>query len=246
MPRHSSWEAAFVIEDDFEPPNLDDRFLNLINAANPRYSGWPVWIDSRGLYKADGTPDEEAVPYTFEGGYEAFIYDVDDAASRKHIDFWRAEPAGRFYLYAALQDDLSTVPNAPEPLTELDWVIPILRVAEVVGVAASFARAMGAPENATLHHAFRWDGLGGRQLSAWAQSGLEAARYGFVEPGRRSRQSQVLSLISVPLDAPGSVLGRDVRLATAPLYSAFSGFAPPPGLVEDLTDQVLTRRYLTS
>ncbi len=245
MPRHGSWEAAFVIEGEFDPPNLDEGFLNLINAANPRYSGWPVWIDSRGFYKEDGAPDEEAAPYTFEGGWEAFIHDVAGGGdvARRHIDFWRAEPAGRFYLYGAFQDDLSTGPNAPEPLTELDWVIPILRVAEVVGVAASFARAMGAAQNATLHHAFRWDGLGGRELSAWAQSGLEAARYGFVEPGRKSRQSQVLSLVSVPLDAPDSVLGRYVREATALLYSAYSGFAPPPGTVEDLTDQVLTRRF---
>ena len=49
-------------------------------------------------------------------------------------------------------------PNAPEPITQLDWVIPVLRVAEAV--AMSFARAMGAGlESTTLHHAFRWDGL---------------------------------------------------------------------------------------
>ena len=244
MPRHGSWEAAFVVEGKLEPQNLDDGFLNLINASNPRYSGWPVWIDSRGFVKEDGTPDTQSAPYTIEGGYEAFIYDAAGGDMlRRHIDFWRAKPAGRFYLYRALQDDLATGPKAPEPLTELDWVMPILRVAEAMAVAASFARAMGAEEGSVLHHAFRWDGLANRKLSAWAQSGLEAARYGFVEPGRRCREHHVLSLVSVPLDAPASVLARYVRQATAPLYSAFNGFAPEAGLVEDLTDRLLSRRY---
>lgn len=244
LPRHGSWEAAVVVSGDLDPPNLDRDFLDLINARNPRYSGWPVWIDSRGLVKEDGAADAESAPYTFEGGWEAFISNLATGGMRRRLDFWRIEPIGRFYLYRAFQDDLATGPRAPEPMTELDFVLPILRTAEAMAVAMVFARAMGAPaEGTTLHYAFRWDGIGGRELSAWAQSGLEDVRYGYVELGLVSRQRYAESLVSVPLKAPASVLGRYVREATAPLYSAFNGFAPKPGFVEELTDQLLSRRF---
>ena len=218
--------------------------MSLLNAANPRYTGWPLWIDSRGLVNADGTPDSDSAPYTFEDGWEAFISNLQTGGMRRRLDFWRIEPAGRFYLYRALPDDLATGPRAPEPLTELDFVLPVLQTAQAMAVATAFAKALGAPpEGTTLHYAFRWDGLGGRELSAWMQSGVEAARYGRIEGGYVSRQRYAESFVSVPLDAPASVLGRHVRLATARLYSAFSGFAPEAGFVEDLTDRLLSRRY---
>lgn len=244
LPRHGSWEAAIVLAGDLAPPNLDRAFLDLINARNPRYSGWPVWIDSRGLVKDDGTPDTESAPYTFEGGWEAFISNLQRGGMRRRLDFWRIEPIGRFYLYRAFQDDLATGPQAPEPMSELDFVLPILRTAEAIAAAIAFGKAMGAlVEGTTLHCAFRWDGIGDRELSAWARSGLEDSRYGHLEPCLVSRQRYAESLLSVPLATPDPVLGRYVREATAPLYSAFSGFAPEPGFVEDLTDRLLSRSF---
>lgn len=244
MPRHGSWEAAFVLEGPVEPRNPDESFLNLINASNPRYSGFPVWIDSRGFVKEDGTPDTSSAPYTYGEGWEAFIYDDKPESVRRRIEFWRAEPAGRFYLYRALQDDLATGPKAPKSVTELDFVIPVLRTAEAIAVSMAFAKAMGAKgEQATVHHAFRWDGLQGRRLSSWARSEANSGLYGDVGPGYVSHQQYAESLVSVPLDAPASVLGRYVRDATAPLYWAFSGFVPPSGFVEEVTDRLLSRRF---
>lgn len=244
LPRHGSWEAAVVLEGKFNPPNLDVKLLNLINASNPRYTGWPLWIDSRGFVTEDGTPDEEAGPYTFGGGWEAFVTNLMTGGMRRNLDFWRIEPAGRFYLYRAFPDDLATSPRAPEPMAELDFVLPVLHIAQEMAVAVAFAKAMGvSPEGTTLHHAFRWDGLGGRELSAWARSSADSASYGQIEPGYVSRQRYAESFVSVPLDARASVLGRYVREATAPLYSTFSGFAPEPGFVEDLTDRLLSRRF---
>lgn len=244
MPRHGSWETAFVLEGQAEPRNPDESFLNLINASNPRYSGFPVWIDSRGFVKEDGSPDVQSAPYTLGNGWEAFIHDVEPGSIRRRIEFWRAEPAGRFYLYRAFQDDLATGPKAPEPLTELDFVIPILRTAEAIAVSLAFAKAMVAKgEEATVHHAFRWDGLQGRRLSSWARSEADSGLYGDVGSGYVSHQPYAESLVSVPLDAPASILGRYVRDATAPLYWAFSGFALEPGFVEEITDRLLSRRF---
>lgn len=244
MPRHGSWEAAFVVEGGIQPRNPDESFLNLINASNPRYSGFPVWIDSRGFVKEDGAPDTSSAPYTFGEGWEAFIHDVEPESIRRRMDFWRAEPAGKFYLYRAFPDDLSTSSKAPEPLTELDFVIPILRAAEAIAVSLAFAKAMGAKgEEATVHHAFRWDGLQGRRLSSWARSEADSGLYGDVGSGYVSHQPYAESLVSVPLDAPASVLGRYVRDATAPLYWAFSDFTLEPGFVEEITDRLLSRRF---
>ncbi len=44
-----------------------------------------------------------------------------------------------------------------------------------------------------------------------------------------SHQQYAESLVSVPLEAP--------------LYWAFSGFAPAPGFVEEITDRLLSRRF---
>ena len=239
LPRHGSWEVAVIIAGEIPPTNLDTEFLNLINISNPRYSGWPVWVDSRGFYRADGSPDKDAVPYTFEGGWEAFIHDDDPMDTmRRHLDFWRAEPAGRFYLYRALQDDFSGGPRDPEPMTKLDFTLVIRRTAEAVAVPIAFARAMGADtEETMLHYAFRWEGLRDREISAWSDPGR------YVNPGHVCRQHQEHGALSIPLETPLSALGRHVRDVTAPLFSAFSGFAPGPGVVEAITDEVLSRRF---
>lgn len=234
--RHGAFEVAVVFEGEIPPRNLDEEFLNLINLSNPRYSGWPMWVDSRGFHTAQGTPDTDARPYTFGGGYEAFIRS-EGASMRNHLDFWRAEPRGRFYLYRAFQDDMLDGPEHPEPLTTLDFGIVILRTAEAFAVPMAFARAMGAPpEGTTLHYSFRWSGLKDRELSSWADPARDI-RAGYV-----ARQHEEAAMLSLPLETPTSALGRHVRAATAPLFSAFNGFAPGPDVVENLTNEVLLRR----
>jgi hypothetical protein len=57
-----------------------------------------------------------------------------------HLDFYRFDPNGKFYLLRNLQDDTKdTIP----PCTVLDPIIAILRVAETIAVGLSFARALG-------------------------------------------------------------------------------------------------------
>jgi hypothetical protein len=60
-------------------------------------------------------------------------------------------------------------------------MLPILQMAQAMAVATAFAKAIGTfPEETKLHHAFRWDGIGGCELSAWARSSADSARYGHV------------------------------------------------------------------
>lgn len=123
------------------PPT--EEFLNFINASNPSYTGWPVWIDSRGYVNEDGTLDEDAKPYTYGAGWEAFIYGRG-GGFRNRLDFWLAEPAGRFYHYRALQDDFTEGRPYPEAMTTLDPFLVILRTAEAIAVPMVFARAMAS------------------------------------------------------------------------------------------------------
>ena len=236
LPRHGSWEVAVVVGGAALGGPPTEEFLNLISASNPRYTGWPAWIDSRGFANEDGEPDPGPRPYTHDGGWEAFVYRRRGGILPERLDFWRAEPAGRFYLYRALRDDLHVGPSAPEPMTALDFGLVITRTAEAIAVPMAFAREMGAtPEETTLHYAFRWSGLRGREISAWAYPER------FVSPGYVCLQHEMNSLVAVPLETPNSALGRFVRDTTTPLFTAFGGWMPDPSVTEDLTDRFLSR-----
>jgi len=236
LPRHGAWEVAVVVEgpDLGGPPT--EQFLNLISASNPRYTGYPAWIDSRGLGNEEDEPEPGPRPYTYNGGWEAFVYRRRGDILPERVDFWRAEPTGRFYLYRALRDDLHAGPSAPEPLTALDFGLITTRTAEAIAVPMAFAKQMGAaPEQTTLHYAFRWSGLNGREISAWAYPDR------YVSPGYVCHQHEVNSQVAIPLETPISALARSVREATIPLFTAFSGWMPDPGVIEDLTDSFLSR-----
>jgi hypothetical protein len=236
LPRHGAWEVAVVVEGAALGGPPTEKFLNLISASNPRYTGWPAWIDSRRFANEEDESDPGPRPYTYDGGWEAFVYRRRGGILPERLDFWRAEPVGRFYLYRALRDDFATGPSAPEPMTALDFGLVITRTAEAIAVPMAFAREMGAtPEETTLHYAFRWSGLRGREISAWAYPDR------FISPGYVCHQHEVNSQVAVSLETPNSALGRFVSNATTPLFAAFSGWMPESGVTEDLTDRFLSR-----
>lgn len=231
MPRHGALEVAAVADGPGAsegPPT--EEFLNRLNAANPGYTGWPLWLDSRG-------PGDDDGPYTLDGGWETLIYEYERGSWYNHLDFWRAEPAGRFYAYRGFEDDVSEGPGYPVAMTTLDFGMAIWRVAEAIAVPIAFARAIGFPaEETTMVYAFRWSGLRGRYLSSWT----DPAR--FVHARQESRQDVVQPPpVAVPLDTPTSALGPFVREATSGLFAAFGGFDPGPGVTEGLADGLLAR-----
>lgn len=237
LPPHGSWEIAAILAGSASHQHpIDEDFLNLMNEANPRYTGWPLWIYSRGFVNEEGKPDFEAWPYSHQDGYEAFIFGRG-GGTRNALDFWRAEPVGRFYLYRALQEDLAEGPRSPKPLTILDPVLAILRTAEAIGVQMAYAEAMDmTPDETTLLFEFRWSGLEGRELDSWVSPDR------FISPGYRARQDEVESRIAVPLEVPTSAIASFVRSATGPLFDNFGGWAPGSGVIEDFTNRVLSRR----
>jgi hypothetical protein len=119
-----------------------------------------------------------------------------------HVDFVRLDPIGEFFLRRNFQDD--GVPSRVTPGTAIDPVIMILRVAEVMAVGISFAKALGwVPQETKLGFAFRWHQLSGRRLSTWSQP------FGFPDFGV-AHDSQVTTFTEFSLDTPLSALAQFV------------------------------------
>lgn len=230
LPPHGVWEAGLLLIGDIPPHSANQEFLNLLNSSNPDYTGWPVWLDSRGFR------DESARPYVFAGAWEALIVNLGSDWNN-HIDFMRLDPKGRFYLRRAFQDDIPGSPRTPTPMTLLDFVLPIVRTAEAMAVGIAFAKAMGCdPEKTQLAFAFRWTKFRGRQLASWVQPERH------IWPGRSAYQDEVITFVKIPLETPLSALGEFVNHAVRPLFEVFDGFVLSKDVVEDLTRRVVERR----
>lgn len=229
LPDHGSWEVALIIDGEVAPYSANREFLNLLDSANPNYTGWPVWLDSRNF------ADTKAGPYVYNDAWEAIIVFLNNALDNQ-IDFLRFDPKGMFYNRRALKDDISINDRRPSPMTALDFVHPIIRTAEAIAVGLAFAKAMGCDlEMTQLFFGFKWSKLRGRVLCSWTQPGRH------LRP-RTAYQDEVLSVINVPLETPLSAISQYVYEVIKKLYGVFDGFDPGPGLVEDSTKRLLERR----
>lgn len=231
LPKHGSWEVAMVVVGRVPAHEANTAFLNLLDSSNPDYTGWPIWLDSRGF------ADKRGRPYVMENAWEAFISSLESDWGSDHLDFMRLDPRGRFYLRRALQDDMVRHDRGPPPLTQLDFALSILRTAEAIAVGLAFAKAMGCdPEKTLLAYAFRWSGLRGRTLTSWANPERH------LSVANKAYQDVVESVVDVPLDTPLSALDEYVGRVIARLFAVFNGFAISKSVVEDLTRRVVERR----
>jgi hypothetical protein len=230
LPDHGTWEVALMIEGEVPPHSPNREFLNLLDSSNPNYTGWPIWLVTRGFQEKDFSP------YVCEGVWETMIIPKESLWGCD-IDFMRLDPKGYFYLQRALQDDVSSSPRAPKPLTALDFGLPIIRTAEAIAVGMAFGKAMGCnSEKTTMCFAFRWTRLRGRQLVSWANPGR------LMSPGRKAYQDDITSFVRVPLETPLAALAEFVYRIVGPLYEVFDGFALSKNVVEDLTRRLIERK----
>jgi len=230
FPPHGSWEVAAVLEGESPDHSTTKEFLNLLDSSNPSHTGWPPWLDSRGFR------DTTAAPFVWQGGWEALIVSLPGFLS-DHLDYWRVEPAGRFYLRRALEDDLPSGRTKPGPLTSFDFVLPVLRTAEAIAVILAFGNAMKfKAEQSRVAFTFRWTKLKDRELSAWANPER------LMPHGRKAYQDMVESEIIVPLDLSPSALPATVQQVIQPLHQVFGGFELGLTAVENLVGRLLARR----
>jgi hypothetical protein len=230
LPETGHWEVAVLIQGDVPKHTANKEFLNLIDVSNPRYSGWPVWLDSRGF------KEKASEPFVVNGVWEEIIPIFDDGW-HDSIDFARFDPKGRFYLWRAYQEDMKSSQRNLEPLKYFDFVLPVIRSAEAIGVGLAFAKAMKCdPEKTQLAFAFKWARLQGRELISWANTNR------FIWPGQTAYQDEVISYVKVPLDTPLSALSEFVYQTTEPLFLVFDGFSLNKKIIEDLSNTVIARQ----
>lgn len=203
------------------------EFLNKVSSSNPNYTGWPVWLDSRGF------TEERDRPYVTEGMWEALILDLGRGWS-EHVEFLRFDPRGDFYLHRVMQDDLT---NKVAPGTALDVILMIYRVAEVLAVGTILGRNLEWSDQNEAGFAFRWTGLQDRALQPWVNAFRSAGR-----SGSSSRSSTAEAYVTVPLETSAGALAPYVRAAVAPLFSVFEGYEPPADLVETSVRKLIERK----
>jgi hypothetical protein len=213
----------------FDPPLPEDvsaaDFFNTVASANPRYTGWPVWLDSR------GAGDKEARPRLVDKTWETIIVDLDQSWGGAHADFHRIDRRGEFYLWRVLQDDLS---SKIDPGKYLDPGLMIYRILETLAVGLSFAKALGRGEETTLSFAFRWKNLESRKLESWSDS-----RY--ISPHGTAMGNSAEGYIEIPADTPPDAIANYAQAATRDLFELWDGWQYPLRATEQQLERLLKR-----
>ena len=232
LPPHGSFEVGLIMMGSHTSASITDRqFLGLLERSNPSLTGWPIWLDSSNFHEALDRP------YVLDDGWEALIVSLESGWMSDYIDFMRKEPSGRFYLFRGLQDDLSNTERAPQPLTELDFGLAVLRTAEAIAVGREFATALGYNvDDTVLEFAFRWQGLKGRTLSAWANPSRH------LSAKRRAMQDAITCRVSVPLISAPETTVEQTHAVVSRLFALFDGFELSIQVVDDLVMRLLERR----
>jgi hypothetical protein len=127
-----TWSVALVVDPPRPDAVSDKQFMNSFAVANPNYTGWPVWIDSRHFN------DRASHPGVVDKSWEALIISLQGRS--KHVDFMRMDPKGEFYLHRLLQDDFT---DQVERGKALDAILTVLRTAEAIAVGLSVVKGIG-------------------------------------------------------------------------------------------------------
>jgi hypothetical protein len=196
-------------------------------ASNPKYAGWPVWLDARTL------PDERSRPVVRGSACEALIVALSDHSANR-LEFFRVDPRGVFYLRRLLQDD--AVPKQVEPGTRLDPVLVTYRVTKSVAVGIAIAKGLGWPETTRLGFLFRWQKLKGRRLDSWANPII------YVPGGGPAQEDEITSFIEVPITTALSALAPLVEAATRDLFVTFDGTRLSSDAYDEHTRRLVERR----
>lgn len=227
LPEVKAWRESGIVLTGPVRPLLGQHLLGSVFPRHPKLSGWPLWVDSRGL----GSAWEH--PYPAENGWEALVT-LSQAAFVKGtlVDFWRIDPRGEFYHRRTLEDDLwPSVPDEDRGKV-FDIINAIKRVAEALATVQAFAQGLSAdPENATLRAAFRWTNLSGRQLFS-----MERGR-DFLAPTPAYEDTARSSVEIAVSTAPGAIASY-VNQAVTPLFAAF-GYQVPRFVIDELTAKTL-------
>lgn len=221
------WSAACVVSGALHPFDLNRAFLDLLSQNNPSLNGWPLWSNSR----ANSPTSQTRVA---DGNWETVEL---DGGWGRGIEFSRINPRGEFFLIRSFQDDRGGSNRAPQPGTELDFGMQVLRPTEAIAVCLAFARCIAVdPSKAKATFAFRWRGLKGRKLTSWADGNRS------LSVTRTAYQNCVETTLELSVDSPNSIIGSLLVDALKPLYAAFDGFELSGKVIEELSLRTIERR----
>lgn len=220
-----TWSVALVVDPPRPDALFDKQFMNSFAAANPNYTHWPVWLDSRGLDRASN-------PRVVDKGWEALIISLQEWS--KHVDFMRMDPKGEFYLHRLLQDDFT---NRAERGKALDAILAVRQAAEAIAVGISVVKGMGWPvDGTTLGFGFRWTKLSGRELTSWVNPMVG------ILPNHFAVDDRAESFVEMPLDTPASAIAPYVEKVVNDLFSAFDGYKMRQEAIEEWVKRLVERR----
>lgn len=219
-----SWCVACVIDPPLPPEDSSQSFLRTLSSANPRYTGWPVWLDASGA-------DALSRPYKKDRSWETVLLSGPDGWG-VHADFYRVHARGEFYMWRVLQDDLT---DKVVSRTTLDIGLMVYRVVETIAVALAFAKALGVDERSKLAFAFRWQNIEGRKLSAWANP----LRH--ISVWAEAHDNVIEGYTGIPAETLASAIVPYVREATIALCGSFNGFEYPTQAIEQSVEKLITR-----
>ena len=236
LPLHGTFEVGLIIDGEMPLCNADTDFRYLLDRNNPQLSGWPIWIDSSSF------TDAETHPYVKNGGWEALIVTSANAWFDGTLDFMQKKPNGHFYLLRGLKDDFATTDRqrtgrAPQPNTELDFVLSISETAETIAVGKAFAHALGCdPEDTQLEFGFRWSGLKNRVLTSWVCPERDLLTH------RQAREDKIICRTTVPLDSSPESIAEFTYKVVSDVFALFGGFKIDFSVVDDLVVERLKKR----
>ncbi len=230
FPQIGTREAAIVIDGPIPPHRASSTFLNELQIAKPKHSGWTAWVDSR------NAAAEADRPYVFDGAWEALLVDLHGGFLGPHFNFWRIDPKGLFYHLDGLEDDFLSDEMPRKPGRTLEFFLQVSRVTEIISVGLSFARSMGRKEEGvSLAFAFRWVRLADRRLVSWYDQRRSLHSRG------RSHQDEIMTSTVVPLEVAGSAIAAHVEEAINPLFELFDGTRLESRVVEGIVSDILDR-----
>jgi hypothetical protein len=222
-----SWSVALVVDPPRAEAVSDKQLRDSFAAANPNYTGWPVWLDSRGF------TDRASYPRVVDKGWEALIISLQKGWS-KHVDFMRMDPKGEFYLHRLLQDDFT---DQVERGKALDAILVVLSTAEAIAVGLSVVKAVGWPVDGTkLGFGFRWTKLSGRELSSWANPMVG------ILPNHFAVDDSAENFVEMPLDTPVSATAPYVEKVVNDLFMVFNGYKMREEAIEAWVKRLIERR----
>jgi hypothetical protein len=228
LENRGTWSVSLVFDAPRDDASPSRDFLNRVLSANPSYTGWPIWLDSRNF------TEKEHRPRVLDKAWEVLIVSFAKAKEwSTNLDFMRFDPKGSLYFLRLLQDDLE---EHITPGTVLDGILVIIRVAEAIAVGLSVGKALELPSDARLGFGFQWKGLRGRRLDSWARP------LASVTPGHTAYDDSVETFVEVPLETATSAIAPYVQEATRDLFVLFDGYTFPATSVEHWVQRLIERR----